>query len=195
LGFLLGVRHATDADHVIAVTTIVSRQRHIWASSLIGALWGIGHTLTILLVGGAIVVFRWVIPATLGIGMELAVAVMLVALGFASLSPLGPRVPGRITARPLLVGVVHGLAGSAAVALLVLSTIRTAGWALGYLVVFCVGTVGGMMLLTTALSLPFAFTVQRFERVNAWLGRATGFASIGLGGFVGYQLIAVLARH
>src|SRR5262245_40734713 len=81
LGFFLGMRHATDADHVVAVSTIVSRQRTLRAAAPIGMLWGVGHTLTILLVGGAILLFGIVIPPRLGLGMELSVALMLVLLG------------------------------------------------------------------------------------------------------------------
>src|SRR5689334_25228700 len=86
LGFMLGVRHATDPDHVIAITTIVSGQRSVRRAALIGAAWGVGHTLTILLVGSAIIVFKWSIPARVGLAMELAVAVMLIVLGVASLA-------------------------------------------------------------------------------------------------------------
>lgn len=218
LGFLLGLRHATDADHVVAVTTIVSRERRLWRAALIGFSWGLGHTVTIFVVGGSILVFNVVIPARVGLAMELTVALMLIALGMATLSrrlavrdrgpieptpcatkpafgtPRGPRLVGdsrsRTAVRPVLVGIVHGLAGSAAVALLVLSTIHGARWALLYLALFGLGTVAGMVLLTTAIALPFTYTSRRFGRANAWLARATGLASIALGTFIAYQLIA-----
>src|SRR5215218_9811835 len=86
LGFLLGVRHATDADHVLAVATIVSRQRALRGSAMIGAAWGVGHTLTILAVGGAVILFGVAIPARLGLAMELAVGLMLVTLGVLTLT-------------------------------------------------------------------------------------------------------------
>src|SRR5919199_6810868 len=89
LGFVLGMRHATDLDHVIAVTTIVSQQRSVARAAGVGALWGVGHSATILLVGGAIVLFRVAIPPRLGLAMEFAVAVMLVVLGAANLSGRG----------------------------------------------------------------------------------------------------------
>ena len=88
LGFFLGVRHATDPDHVIAITTIVARHRATTAAVLIGTAWGVGHTLTLLVVGGGIVLFGWVIPRHMGLSLEFAVAVMLVALGIANLSNL-----------------------------------------------------------------------------------------------------------
>src|SRR5436190_769811 len=81
LGFFLGMRHATDPDHVIAVTTIVSREKRIWTSAWIGVFWGIGHTLTLFAIGTAIVVFDLVIPPRLGLSMELSVGVMLIVLG------------------------------------------------------------------------------------------------------------------
>jgi high-affinity nickel-transport protein len=205
LGFVLGLRHATDADHVVAVTTLVARERRLRVSALVGALWGAGHTLTLLLLGGAMIVFRVALPPRVGLGLELAVAAMLVALGGATLlrarvasssprSPSRAAVPGvlfrRATLRPLLVGVVHGLAGSGAISLLVLSTIDDPRWAIIYLVVFGAGTVGGMMLLTTALGLPFVLAAARFERWSQWLARGTGLASIALGVVVAYQLIA-----
>src|SRR5262249_44942846 len=217
LGFLLGMRHATDPDHVIAVTTIVSRQRSASSAALIGSLWGIGHTVTIMLVGGAIIVFGVVIPPRLGLAMEFSVAVMLILLGILSLAGLTQRVTDKLTRRPgsgaglhahphshhdyihdhphghepeshghhedatplsrldrffgplgayqairpLVVGLVHGLAGSAAVALMVLATIRDPLWAVGYLVLVGVGTIAGMMVVTAAVGIPFAYTASR----------------------------------
>ncbi len=104
------MRHATDPDHVVAVTTIVSDERSLWRASAVGAVWGVGHSITILAVGGAIVVFRLVIPPRLGLLLEFCVAVMLILLGMLTLS--GRRVGSATNmARPLVVGIVHGLAG------------------------------------------------------------------------------------
>ena len=86
LGFLLGMRHATDADHVVAVTTIVSEEGSVRRASGIGALWGIGHSITVLLVGGAIIAFRLAIPPRLGLALEFSVALMLIALGLITLA-------------------------------------------------------------------------------------------------------------
>src|SRR6202140_4965709 len=88
LGFVLGMRHATDPDHVIAVTTIVSRQRSIRHAALMGALWGLGHTITILIVGSAIILFGLVIPPRVGLTMEMSVGLMLILLGILNLSGL-----------------------------------------------------------------------------------------------------------
>src|SRR6201987_5707488 len=86
IGFFLGMRHATDPDHVIAVTTIVSRQRNIKNAATIGVLWGVGHTITIFVVGAAIILFGLVIPPRVGLAMELSVGLMLILLGILNLS-------------------------------------------------------------------------------------------------------------
>jgi sulfite exporter TauE/SafE len=216
LGFVLGMRHATDPDHVVAVTTIVVRERRLWTSSLVGVLWGLGHTATLLFVGGAIVLFEVVIPARVGLALEFTVAIMLVVLGLMNLSGAlarvhrhdavqhdsgasmfegtpRPRAAPRslVRWRPLLIGVVHGLAGSAAIALLVLATIHDARWALAYLIVFGVGTIAGMMVLTTALGLPFSFASRRVDRIQGWLAGASGLASVGFGAFLAYDFVFV----
>jgi hypothetical protein len=208
LGFFLGMRHATDPDHVVAVTTIVSREKRVDRAGGIGMLWGLGHTVTILLVGGAILLFDVVIPPRIGLTMEFSVAVMLVLLGVLSLVHRrnGHRHTGESTAgtkgerwfvshrqslRPLAIGVVHGLAGSAAVALLVLATISNAMWGVVYLAVFGIGTIAGMMLITTAISIPFAYTSRRLAGFNRSLGFASGLSSVVFGMFLIYQIAFV----
>jgi high-affinity nickel-transport protein len=246
LGFFLGMRHATDADHVIAVTTIVSRQRSVLAAAWTGVFWGIGHTLTILAVGSAIVVFGLVIPPRVGLGMEFSVAIMLILLGILTLTGVTRRIHeswagslheaghedrhdhphrhgdyvhshvhghapeahghaedatpqarldralGRFGAyqvlRPLVVGLVHGLAGSAAVALLVLAAIPDPWWATGYLLVFGAGTIAGMMLVTAAVAVPFTVTARRFASLNRHLATASGVLSLVFGLWMAYQI-------
>src|SRR3984893_2913765 len=102
LGFFLGMRHATDPDHVIAVTTIVSRQRSIRHAALIGALWGLGHTITIFMVGSAIILFGIVIPPRVGLTMEFSVGLMLILLGILNLSGILRRITE--TLAPLRLG-------------------------------------------------------------------------------------------
>jgi high-affinity nickel-transport protein len=244
IGFFLGMRHATDPDHVIAVSTIVSRERSIAKAGLIGILWGCGHTLTIVAVGAAIILFGFVIPVRVGLTMEFSVGLMLILLGVLNLtgamkwiseklSPAHPRVTGEhahlhehnshmhfhwhshapaeehhgnsLTVpsklrgpferlglfqvlRPVFVGIVHGLAGSAAVALLVLSTIRDPKWAVLYLLIFGVGTIAGMMLITAALALPFSFAGNKFAWLNRSLITGSGLLSLAFGLFVCYQI-------
>jgi ABC-type nickel/cobalt efflux system permease component RcnA len=244
LGFFLGMRHATDPDHVIAVSTIVTRQRTIQAALLLGVLWGIGHTLTIVVVGAAIILFSLVIPPRLGLTMEMAVALMLVVLGLWNLTGVlqriretlmssGTRVGGShahahghgdyvhshphghgpadhghredqtpqawldrrlgrvglyTILRPLVVGLLHGLAGSAAVALLVLAIIRTPGWAIAYLLLFGIGTIVGMMLITVAVSAPVLYTSRRLSGIDRHLRTASGLLSLAFGLFLVYQI-------
>ncbi len=209
VGLVLGMRHSTDPDHVVAVSTIVSRQRGLRNAALVGALWGLGHTLTIFAVGTLIILFGVVIPPRLGLSMEFAVALMLILLGVLNLTgvmqrftqrffphthiaednPEGPRTLNRFHAfRPLVIGLVHGLAGSAAVALLVLSTIRSPVWASLYLLIFGAGTMLGMILMTVAMALPLAFAGDKFSRLSHILAIASGFVSVAFGTFLVYQL-------
>jgi high-affinity nickel-transport protein len=187
LGFILGMRHATDPDHVVAVTTIVGGQRSIARATGIGALWGIGHTATILLVGGAIILFRLVIPPRLGLAMEFSVALMLIVLGVMSLT-------GRANAaalspmRPVMVGFVHGLAGSAFVAMLVLGAIPSPVVGILYLLIFGVGTVAGMSLITTMIAIPSAYSLAKFTNVQRYLQLASGAVSVGLGIFLAHDV-------
>jgi len=214
LGFFLGMRHATDADHIVAVTTIVSRERSARSALAIGGLWGLGHSVTILGVGGAIVVLGLIIPPRLGLGMEMSVATMLVVLGVMNVTGAIRRIeqaahsmssagggPASASAvavmlrhdvsrvlRPIVVGVVHGLAGSAAVALLVLTTIREQARALIYLGIFGAGTVIGMMLITAAIVVPLAGLTRRFGSVERVISCATGLVSIAFGLFLAYKI-------
>lgn len=187
LGALLGLRHATDADHVVAVTTIVSRERSLGRAAGIGALWGVGHTLTLLVVGGAIVTFRLVIPPRVGLALEFGVALMLIVLGFTNLRARDDA--PRAAVRPFLVGLVHGLAGSAAVALLVLATIRGTLEALAYLFVFGLGTIAGMMAVTMLLAAPALFAGARVTRFQSGIRLAAGALSIAFGLLLARELI------
>ena len=185
-GFLLGLRHATDPDHVVAVTTIVSRRQSLRSAGLVGTVWGIGHTLTILVVGGAIVLFKVTIPARIELALEMGVAVMLIVLGVANVS--GRREGGDSRARPLIVGVVHGLAGSAAVGLLVLTLIDSAALAMAYLLIFGVGTILGMMLMTLAIAVPSLLALNRMANAGRYLRIASGAVSIAFGVFLAHHI-------
>ena len=180
LGALLGLRHATDADHVAAVTAIVARERSLARAAGVGALWGIGHTFTLMTVGGAIVAFRIVVPPRVGLGLEFGVALMLILLGFANLRRESAPAP-REALRPLFVGLVHGLAGSAAVALLVLATIRSTPGAIAYLAVFGLGTIAGMVAVTLLIAVPAVYAGTRAVRFQSGVRFAAGALSIAFG--------------
>ena len=200
LGLFLGVRHATDADHVVAVTTLVARRQSARAALSLGALWGLGHAFTLFVVGGAIILLGVVVPPRLGLLLELGVALMLIGLGAMNLLAMPDR--GQVNGtqaghrhghhrqglRSVGIGVVHGLAGSAAVALLVLSSIHHAGWALVDLLCFGGGTILGMMGLTTAMSVPLAAAARRFGSIERRLAHLTGALSVALGIFLVYQI-------
>lgn len=235
------MRHASDPDHIIAVTTIVTREKTPSSATAIGAAWGLGHTMTILVVGGGIILFGWVIPPRLGLSIEFSVGLMLILLGILNLTGMGrrlranrlrrsgahehihahrhgdyvhthahshnpdahPHQPDRTPlswvdhrlggirayqlVRPLVVGVVHGLAGSAAVAMLVLATIPNPKWGVLYLLVFGLGTILGMILMTSAIVVPLARTGERVPRLGGTLRMASGVISLGFGLFIAYR--------
>ncbi len=246
IGFFLGMRHATDPDHVIAVSTIVTRQRDTMRAALVGLCWGLGHTVTIFAVGGAIIVFNLVIPARIGLAMELAVGLMLILLGGWNLVSFMQAVPVEVSRsqaqaavhshphshgdyihthphthgvndhshsadqnplarldralgkrafyqllRPLVVGIVHGLAGSAAVALLILASIRNSTWAIAYLLVFGIGTIAGMMLITMSIASALQFAGHRFQSFSRRLALVSGLVSVAFGLIVAYQICVV----
>jgi len=199
LGFFLGMRHATDADHVAAVAATVGRSRLVRPAAWIGAWWGVGHTITIVLVGAAIVLFDWIIEPRLGLTMEFVVGLMLVLVGAGNLravrrreaTPRRERDSGAHIVRPVVIGIVHGLAGSAAVALLVLTTIREPLWAIVYLLVFGAGTIAGMTMITMAIAMPFASFGERSVKSHAFIRLATGFASVALGLCLAYRIAVI----
>jgi high-affinity nickel-transport protein len=229
-GFILGLQHATDPDHLVAVATIVSRQRRFAAGATVGVLWGLGHMLTLSAAAAVIVAIGRPFTPAVTTGLELAVAAMLVVLGVGRLRTAGRGLdavaPEHLTAdhdhhateavhshahvhgtdvhqhphlhpsrklmaalgqggvalatRAVLVGAVHGLAGSAAISLLILATLRTAGDAVAYLGAFGLGTLAGMTLLTAVMAYPVALAL-RWRRARQVLAVGTGVASIVLG--------------
>ena len=193
LGFLLGLRHATDADHVVAVTNIVAQVPSLRRAAWIGALWGIGHSLTLLVVGGGMVAFRWVLSPRVGLGLEFGVAMMLILLGFNNLRQDQhadhTHLPTQGSWRPLLIGVVHGLAGSAAIALLVLATISESTWALAYLAIFGLGTIAGMMMVTTLLAAPALYFSAHVLRFQQRIRLAAGSLSVVFGLVLAYEIV------
>lgn len=187
VSLLLGMRHATDADHVVAVTTIVNRERSVWRSSWIGVMWGLGHTLTIFMVGGAIILFKLAFTPRLGLSMEFCVALMLIVLGYLNLTRrvISEAVP---QLRPFLVGIVHGMAGSAAVTLLILPLIDDPRWALLYLGVFGLGTIVGMAMITMAIAAPAIYVGARLVGLQRRIRVASGTVSLAFGVYLGYKV-------
>ncbi|MGH9946708.1 MAG: sulfite exporter TauE/SafE family protein [Pyrinomonadaceae bacterium] len=229
-GLLFGLKHAVEADHLAAVSTIVSERKSILSSSLVGGMWGIGHTISLLVVGIFVIVLRVEIGARLASALEFGVALMLIALGINALRKLisggtlhlhphqhfghahlhphqhleleHPHMHDvtseivaadthhglRIGARPLLVGIVHGLAGSAALMLLVLSTIKSPLIGMAYIGVFGIGSIGGMMLMSALVGLPIHLTANRCASGTRVLQGLAGAFSLCFGLFMTYEI-------
>ncbi len=213
VGFILGLRHALDPDHIVAVSTVVSECKSLRRSSLVGTFWGLGHTVSLLAVGCAVVALKLNISERVSLLMEFAVAVMLIGLGVNAVAKAirGWKVhahkhehegnrhvhlhlhrPGEANVhkhrhilgsgiRPFLVGMVHGLAGSAGLMLLALATIPSAVIGLVYILLFGLGSVGGMILMSSLISLPFLLAGRRLSIFAKLLQISVGVISIGFG--------------
>jgi ABC-type nickel/cobalt efflux system permease component RcnA len=222
LGLILGLRHALDPDHVVAVSTILSESKSVRRSSLVGIFWGLGHTMSLLIAGVLVIMLRVQIYDRVALWLEFAVALMLIVLGFKAMlkalrgwkvhvhrhthdgsthSHLHAHRAGeehghrhrhliRSGIRPCLVGMVHGLAGSAALMILVLATIPSAIVALIYIAVFGLGSVGGMLVMTSLISLPFVFTARRFKFISQALQVIVGLFSLSFGLFLVWEYSA-----
>jgi ABC-type nickel/cobalt efflux system permease component RcnA len=222
-GFVLGLRHALDPDHLVAVSTIVSEHKSVGRSSLIGTFWGLGHTASLLAVSVVILLLRSSIPEQIALWMEIPVALMLIALGVATTLRVtregGWRIHThthdheatasphthfhvhtqadhthqhrlfRIGRRPFVVGMVHGVAGSAALTLAVLTTIPSIALGMVYIAVFGVGSIGGMLLMSALIGLPFALTARRFSIINGRIRIIAGLFSIFFGLMLAWKLL------
>lgn len=234
LGLVFGLKHATEVDHVIAVSTIVSEHRKLSRAALVGGLWGVGHTASLMVVGTVVLLLRVAIPERVANWLEFAVALMIIGLGaHAFLRALRRRSdihlhkhqhdgddvahahvhfhePGaeayddahgehshaatthshavsRIGLKPLLVGAMHGLAGSAALTLLVLTQINSAAIGLLYLTIFGVGSIFGMLIMSGLIGLPFALSARRFNGIHYGLQALAGAVSIAFGFWYAYE--------
>jgi ABC-type nickel/cobalt efflux system permease component RcnA len=222
LGFVLGLKHALDADHLVAVSTIVSERKNLWSSSLVGALWGLGHTASLLIVGLLVILFNVQIPDKVAMSMEFAVAIMLVILGVNLLRKIrkggtlhththehahhvhahphlheaavvhshdhaGVHHHKKTSKKPFIIGMVHGMAGSAALMLVVLATISSRMVGLLYIGIFGLGSVGGMFLMSALISIPFAVTA-RHEGLNKVIQTTAGIVSVSFGLFLVWQI-------
>ena len=190
LGLILGMRHATDPDHVLAISTMVSRDPRLGRAVRMGLFWGVGHTMTVLGVGVLMLLCGVTVPPRAVRAMDLAVALMLIGLGVASLRAriaapdATPSLAEGILVspvRPLLVGIVHGLAGSASVTLLALTTIPDKAGALFYLGLFGVGTVAGMLVITGGFALSLTFSGNVSRSLPRLVTRLSGALSVTAG--------------
>jgi hypothetical protein len=218
LGMLIGMRHAFEPDHLAAVSTLVTRGPNGRTAAFVGACWGLGHTVSLVVVGAVLIGLRSEMSAPVSEAFEFSVALMLVGLGWRSvvlaarqgaagppyahqhghLVHTHPAAPAHVhvgqwtlARRPLLVGAVHGLAGSGALTALVLTTLPTATAQLVYVVLFGLGSTLGMALLSGLLGWPLA-RLETHRALGRGLSIAVGCVSIGLGVIWGYPLVAGL---
>ena len=215
IGFFLGLQHATEADHLAAVSTIVSEKKNLFTASLVGGLWGLGHTISLFAVGALVILFKFQISESLEAKLEAAVGAMLILLGINALRKLfqASKVHvhshehdghkhvhihthekgtaevshHRLSPRSVIVGMVHGLAGSAALMLLVVPTISSSFVALLYILIFGIGSIGGMVAMSFLIGLPFHFTAGRFNVLNRGIRLIAGIFSLGLGLTIVYE--------
>jgi ABC-type nickel/cobalt efflux system permease component RcnA len=234
LGLVFGFKHATEVDHVVAISAIVSEHRNVLRSALVGGLWGVGHTASLVIVGVLVLVFRVAIPLPVANWLEFGVALMIIGLGVLAMTRVLHRrsdvhlhrhshdgqshvhihfhehetehesdaashqtshsshashshAISRLGFKPLLVGAMHGLAGSAALTLLVLTQIQSVRLGLLYLALFGLGSTAGMLLMSGLIGLPFALSGRRLSRINYGLQTAAGGLSIGFGLWYAYE--------
>ncbi|MBV7506759.1 sulfite exporter TauE/SafE family protein [Bacillus sp. sid0103] len=216
LGFVLGIKHAIEPDHVIAVSTIASQSKKLFRSSLAGVFWGIGHTATLFIMGIILIFMKGEIPEEWAMSLEFLVGIMLVYLGASTLLSFknihvhqhehdgenhkhvhshtnsGQHVHKHkhknvSYLRSLVIGLVHGLAGSGAMVLLTMSTVKSVWEAAVYILIFGVGTIIGMLFFTTIIGIPFVFSAKKL-RLNQTLTQITGAISIVFGILYMYNL-------
>ena len=210
-GLLLGITHALDIDHVVAVTTIVSRSRSTLRSILVGLTWGVGHSVVLLTAGSAVLILKLAIPEYLALFLEAAVGVMLIILGFPLLWRLRSAhlhvhehdgklhlhphshtdSPGHEHVhlkKPLLVGMIHGLAGSGALTLVALAAMPSVARGLLFLLLFALGTILGMLVFGGIIGLPFRLVSGSSGRWHLWLQGLSGAVSIVFGLVIIWQM-------
>lgn len=219
LGFLLGLKHATEADHLAAVSTIAAERKSLWSSALVGGLWGLGHTISLTVAGILVLLLNFEISERTETVLEFCVGIMLTLLGLNVLKKIvkggdlhfhphehgehahvhphiheagrsdGPHTHHGFSMGPraLLIGMVHGMAGSAALMLLVIPTIQSKAIGMLYIVIFGVGSIGGMIIMSFLVGLPFTLSALRFNRFNRLLQGTAGLISIGLGLMIVYE--------
>ncbi|MBI1983742.1 MAG: urease accessory protein UreH [Acidobacteria bacterium] len=221
LGFVLGLRHALDADHLAAVSTIVTEERSLLRSSMVGVFWGAGHTAALLVFGLAVAAFRVALTPRLSQFLEFVVGCMLIYLGTSVLFKLvkGQAIDVhahdhehqgvahshlhlhlgkmehthehrtlRLGGKPFVVGVVHGLAGTAALMMLVVGAIPSLFLAAAYILIFGVGSIGGMVVMSLLMTLPLALAAQRVRLIERVIRLAAGLFSLGFGFYLAWEV-------
>jgi sulfite exporter TauE/SafE len=219
IGFVLGLQHAIEGDHLAAVSTIVSEKKNLWTASLVGGMWGVGHTISLFFVGTLVIFLKLQISDSVEMKLEAIVGGMLIFLGLNALRKLfsaekihlhthehGEREHvhihshsskqsetshHRFSPRSIAIGMVHGLAGSAALMLLVVPTIESPAVALSYILIFGIGSIGGMMAMSFLIGLPIHFTANRFDFLNKGIRFCASVFSLVLGGFIVYEKLIV----
>ncbi|OCA92884.1 sulfite exporter TauE/SafE family protein [Pseudobacillus wudalianchiensis] len=201
LGFVLGIKHAIEPDHVIAVSTIASQSKKLWHASLAGVFWGIGHTATLFIIGIILILMKNNISDKWSMSLEFLVGVMLVYLGIVSIvsfrrkeeqssqedghsHPINKR---RSYSKSLVIGLIHGLAGSAAMVLLTMGTVHSVWQGALYILVFGSGTIVGMLIFTTVIGLPFVLSTKQ-TTINRSLTMIAGVISTVFGLYYMYNL-------
>lgn len=214
LSFVLGIEHAFDADHVVAMSTILSNNKSLRKSSVLGVMWGIGHATTLFLAGLVVLALKIAIPSRIALLFEIVVGIMLVILGVLTLrKALSKRIhlhphkheeqvhihyhshkstkSHNHAHKSLLVGMLHGLAGSAALMLLILSAMDSIIQGLAFILVFGIASVLGMLTMSTVIGLPLAFTTTHYEKIDKKIKGIIGLVSIGLGVSIVWKILGV----
>ena len=228
LGLLFGLKHATEVDHVVAVSTIVSQHRNVFRSAVVGGLWGIGHSASLLIVGALVLTLKIAIPESISSWLEFAVALMIIGLGGNALwhalrrksdlhrhehshdgvshihvhfhdqqtqhqpHRVHSHVVNSVGLKPLLIGTMHGLAGSGALTLLVLTQIKSAWLGLLYLAIFGLGSIVGMLIMSGLIGLPFALSSRKLSGLHHRLQTAAACLSIVFGLWYAYSTASAL---
>ncbi|MGM0876380.1 MAG: urease accessory protein UreH [Bacillota bacterium] len=198
LGFILGIKHSIEPDHIIAVATIASKSKKLWRSTLAGVFWGIGHTITLFIVGMILILMKDEISDKWTMSLEFLVGIMLVYLGISSmffykkysnLQEQGTRDWEKASfLKSILIGSIHGIAGSAAMVLLTMSTVTTVWEGAVYILVFGIGTIVGMLCFTTIIGIPFVMSTNKSIGLNRVLTKLAGTVSFVFGIYYMYNL-------
>jgi len=212
LGFVLGIKHAFDPDHIVAFSTIIKDNRQPMKTGLIGIFWGIGHTFSLLLTGLLVLLLKINIPPEISLFLEMMVGVMLVFLGLKSVftkenfNHIHVHLHGKSQhthfhdhnlnnhhghRRSFWIGIIHGLAGSGALMILVLSTIESVSEGIYYILLFGLGSITAMSAITVLLSLPFMFSATRFPKLKKIMNMTTGIISVAFGVIIIYEIISI----